>query len=145
MYRLALRMGGKDCGTDAEDLVQESWARAFDRLHAFAGKSALSTWLCGITANVAREHLSRSRLWHTEVLHEDDHPAVSPPPGGLMDVERAVAMLPAAARSVFLLHDVEGFTHAEIAEHFGWHEGTSKTLLFRARRALRARLGAPDD
>jgi RNA polymerase sigma-70 factor (ECF subfamily) len=135
LYRLAWRMLGSEM--DAEDVVQETWLRAVSQLAGFGWRSSLGTWLCGIALNVAREHLTLRGRWTDDessdelARMDDDRDAQR------LDIERAIATLPPACRAVFLLHDVEGFTHEEIAEQLGLSAGTSKTQVFRARRALR--------
>jgi RNA polymerase sigma-70 factor (ECF subfamily) len=135
MFRVAARLVSS---ADVEDVVQESWRRAFARLGAFHRRSTLSTWLCGIVINVVRESV-RDAGW-LDVPLEDKLIGDTSPSNESMDIERAVSALPPAARVAFLLHDVEGFTHDEIAEQTGWHPGTSKTLVSRARNRLRALL-----
>ena len=145
LYRLARRLVGSD--TDAEDVVQETWLRAADQLAGFGWRSQLATWLCGITVNVAREVLARRGRWNEDDLTDGDGViALRDHVGDRMDIERAIATLPSRCRATFLMHDVEGFTHEEIAERLGCTVGTSKTQLFRARRVLRRLLGdTPDD
>jgi RNA polymerase sigma-70 factor (ECF subfamily) len=136
IYRLARRLVVDEM--DAEDVVQETWARALERLPSFRWRSQLGTWLCGITVNAAREVLQRRGRWRD--VEVDDSHAVALPSQHLthgIDLERAIALLAPGARAAFLLHDVEGFTHEEIAAQLGWTSGTSKTQLFRARRTLR--------
>lgn len=140
IYRLALRLVGSE--SDAEDVVQEVWLRAGIQLRTFEGRSQLGTWLCGFAVNVSREFLARRGRSPTDELTDlDVLPVAEEPIVERLDIERAVAMLPFACRAAFLLHDVEGFTHEEIAERLGWVAGTSKTQVFRARRALRRMLG----
>ena len=146
LYRLAWRMLGSRM--DAEDVVQETWLRALPRLQDFAWRSSLGTWLCGILVNVARETLARRGRWTMDEMNDAvDAPTVSSATDLLeqIDIEHAIGALAPGCRAVFLLHDVEGFTHDEIAERLGCTAGTSKTQLFRARRALRRLLGEPPD
>ena len=140
MYALAYRlMGGRDA--DAADALQEAWTRVLPRLAHFRGESALRTWLCGFIVNCCRERF-REPLF-TDI--EDDS-AVSPVKGvdlrvlGTIDLERALTSLPPGYRSILVLHDVEGYTHREIATLLGIDEGTSKSQLSRGREALRRRL-----
>jgi RNA polymerase sigma-70 factor (ECF subfamily) len=131
VYGLALRLSGGR-SAEADDVTQEAWLRATRRLPSFAWRSRLRTWLCGIAVNVWREtHAPPPRL------EPADEPTTGPP---VDDVARIVAALPPGAREVLLLHDVEGFTHAEIAEMLGIEDGTSKSQLSRARAAVRAAL-----
>lgn len=134
LYALALRlMGGP--GREAEDVVQETWARAIAGLDGFAWRSALRTWLFGIAIHTAREMLRRrtpgfpceeAALRAPSRLHAER-----------LDLERAIARLPDGYRAILVLHDVVGLTHAEIGERLGIVSGTSKSQLAHARRALR--------
>jgi RNA polymerase sigma-70 factor (ECF subfamily) len=129
-----------DSDADAEDVLQETWLRAVARLGAFEWRSGLGTWLASIAINTARDVLDRHGRWLSVELEEEM--LGSEPHGGMeqLDLERALVRLPAGCRAVFVLHDVEGFTHEEIAAQFGYTAGTSKSQLFRARRALRKML-----
>lgn len=136
LYRLALRLLGGDAAA-AEEAVQEAWIRAAERLPAFRFESSLRTWLSGFVVNCCREARRRPRI-HEE-LSADAPAPVSEPAHGL-DLERAVLALSDGYRQVLVLHDVVGLTHREIADRLGIEEGTSKSQLFLARRALRRRL-----
>ncbi len=135
VYRVMLRMLGSE--SDAEDALQETWLRATDRLSAFAWRSQLGTWLTAIAVNVARDVLDRRGRWVDVELEEQMIIMESAGTGEPIDMERAIALLPAGCRAVFVLHDIEGYTHEEIAAQLGYTDGTSKSQLFRARRALR--------
>jgi RNA polymerase sigma-70 factor (ECF subfamily) len=141
MYALARRLlGGHDA--DAADALQEAWTRALPRLAAFRGESALRTWLCGFVVNCCREHF-RAPLF--EEVTDDAGSAFSVSSVdlrvlGTIDLERALASLAPGARAIVILHDVEGYTHREIAMALGIDEGTSKSQLSRGRAALRRRL-----
>lgn len=132
-------------------MTQDAWVRAVGRLGAFAWHSSLRTWLSGFVVNCWRERVrALARREHTRA--PDPGPGVDPPPVATrVDLERALARLPPGVREVVLLHDVEGYTHAEIAAWLGIEEGTSRSQLTRARRTLRAyleppgRKGAPHD
>jgi len=142
LYCLVLRLlGGVEA--DAEDVVQETWIRATDRLTGFRWEASFGSWLSAIGLNVARELLrKRSRRREDEWDAEVELPAARPlerlEP---VDLERALAQLPDGYRTVLVLHDVEGYRHDEIAEQLGIAPGTSKSQLFHARRAMRALLG----
>jgi RNA polymerase sigma-70 factor (ECF subfamily) len=141
MYAMALRlMAGR--AADAEDVVQDAWLRAATRLGAFEWRSALSTWLTSIVINCARERLRAKPV----VAAEDvalPPPAVAPAASAeRIDLDRAIASLPDGYREVLVLHDVHGLTHEEIARALDVAPGTSKSQLFHARRAVRARLSA---
>lgn len=137
LYGLALRLTGGD-QAEAEDLVQESWLRAVRALPSFHARSALRSWLCGLLVNVRRERIRAD--WRMV-----DAPDIAPAadigsPDDAIDLERAIRALPEGARDVYVLHDVYGYTHREIAEMLGIVEGTSKSQLNRARTLLRSSL-----
>jgi RNA polymerase sigma-70 factor, ECF subfamily len=141
LYRLALRLGGGD-GPWAEELVQRTWIRAVEGLSSFAWRSSLSSWLGGIAINCARE-LWREARTRSETALAEEIPVAAPrllAPEERVDLERAIERLPAGYREVFVLHDVEGYTHEEIGGLLGIESGTSKSQLSRARQRLRAAL-----
>ena len=130
----------------AEDLTQEAFVRAWQALPKFRHESALSTWLHRLAVTTALMEL-RSRRTGPRFDDEEalDHVGTADSAGHgaalSMDLERAVATLPARARAVLVLHDVEGWKHEEIANELGMAVGSSKAQLHRARRLLRGRLG----
>jgi len=129
----------------AEELTQEAFVRAWQKLHLFSGRSALSTWLHRLTVNVVmadhRVHgKRRRRQLPLDDVQSKELVATGRTTGVGLDLERAIATLPTRARSVFVLHDVEGYGHAEIAEMAGMAIGTSKAHLHRARDLLRKAL-----
>jgi RNA polymerase sigma-70 factor (ECF subfamily) len=134
LYALAMRLTGGD-HIEAEDLVQESWVRAVRELSSFRARSALRSWLCGVLVNIRRERI-RAEWREVDAPDIDSATEVSVPDDAL-DLERAIGTLPEGARDVFVLHDVYGYTHREIAEMLGIVEGTSKSQLTRARTLLR--------
>ena len=133
-------------GMRAEDLTQEAFVRAWQALPKFRHESALSTWLHRLAVTTALMEL-RSRRTGPRFDDEEalDHVGTADSAGHgaalSMDLERAVATLPARARAVLVLHDVEGWKHEEIANELGMAVGSSKAQLHRARRLLRGRLG----
>ena len=137
LYALALRLTGGDRG-EAEDLVQESWVRALTALGTFRAQSALRSWLCGVLVNVRRERIRTD--WRIVDAPEVEPLEDTPHRDDAIDLERAIAALPDGARDVYVLHDVHGYTHREIAELMGIVEGTSKSQLNRARSLLRSSL-----
>jgi RNA polymerase sigma-70 factor (ECF subfamily) len=144
IYRLAYRMAGDE--DLAMDFAQEAFVRAWNRLDQFRGDAAFSTWLHSITVSVALNGLRKvDRHRKRERSLEDAAPvAASNPvadPGVKERLEQAVDDLPEIYRTVFLMHDLEGFSHGEIAEALGVAEGTSKARLSRARSRLREMLG----
>lgn len=144
LFQLVLRfVGGVEA--DAEDIVQDTWLKATERLGGFRWEASFGSWLSAIGLNVARENLrKRGRRREVEWPEENEPPAAATPLERLepMDLERAIAALPDGYRTVLVLHDVEGYKHDEIAQHLGVSIGTSKSQLFHARRAIRATLGA---
>lgn len=143
VYALCLRMSGNPAL--AEELVQETFVRAWQKLGTFRGSSAFSTWLHRVTVNVVLGHQRSSdrreaRVSGTVEEFIPDHKARGSHPGQAIDLERAISGLPEGARTVFILHDVEGCLHREIARLTGIAVGTSKAQLHRARKLLRKAL-----
>lgn len=143
IHALCLRLEGD--GGRADELTQDVFVRAWERLATFRGESAFSTWLHRLAVNlVLTDRRSAWRRARREFTAEDpglyERPREGPGPGLSLDLDQAIAALPAGARAVFVLHDVEGYQHGEIATLMGVAEGTSKTQLFRARRLLRKAL-----
>jgi RNA polymerase sigma-70 factor (ECF subfamily) len=145
LFSLVVRMVGS--AEDAEDLVQEVFLQAHRKLAGFRGESTLGTWLYRLTMNHCLDHLRgrQARMSRaTESLDDEDAaepmaPAPAVPPAiSRMDLEKAIAALPPGSRAAFLLHDVEGFEHREIAAILGVSEGTSKSQVHKARLKLRA-------
>jgi RNA polymerase sigma-70 factor (ECF subfamily) len=132
----------------AEELTQDVFVRAWDKMHLFRGESSFSTWLHRMAVNVvlnARKADGRLRA-KFEDTDEDQGLDVMPMrassigAGEFLDIEAAIAKLPPGARRVFVLHDVEGFKHDEIAEQLGVTTGATKAQLHRARLLLREAL-----
>ena len=143
IYALCLRMLG-DRGY-AEELVQDVFVQAWRRLETFQAHSAFSTWLYRLAVNVVLMERRAAGRRERRLAPVDAGPGAQlagrdPPAGLRLDLERAIAALPDGAREVFLLYDVEGYRHEEIAEIVGIAVGTSKAQLFRARRLLREAL-----
>ena len=144
LYQLELRLTGRVV-EDAEDLVQETWFRAARGLSTFQRDRNFGAWLRGIGVNVAREWLRRqsgvdARISDFDVL---DLPAPLESFADHLDLDAAIDGLPAGYRAVFVLHDIEGYTHDEIGAALAIAPGTSKSQLSAARRALRRRLQPP--
>jgi RNA polymerase sigma-70 factor (ECF subfamily) len=143
VYALCLRLS---CDAAlAEELTQDVFVRAWEKLGSFRGDSAFSSWLYPLAVNVAlSERRSRrrrtARVMATDDLTPFDRSERLEEPGAAVDLERALATLPDGARAVFVLHDVEGYRHEEIARLTGIATGTSKAQLHRARRLLREAL-----
>lgn len=133
-------------GEDAEEVTQEVLIRAWRKLDTFRGEASFGTWLHRIAVNVALNYrTARGRLRERFVSEsgddEFDGPARPVSPAHGLDFEAAIAALPPGARKVFVLHDVEGYRHEEIANLLGVSAGTSKSQLHYARMALRKALG----
>jgi RNA polymerase sigma factor (sigma-70 family) len=126
---------------ELEDVLQETWLAGCRGIHRFRGEAQFSTWLTTIGVRTVRGRL-RLNGGEIDEVSLDDQIAASPPASmaTVMDLERAIERLPDHQRVVLVLHDVEGFTHEEIATQLGVAAGTSKGTLSRARAALRALL-----
>lgn len=125
----------------AQDIAQEVWIQIFRALPTYRGDSQFATWAHRIAVNRTLNALRRTRrLSKVEIDMEDDAVAVEPDTDGafvMASIEQAAARLSPGARTVFLLHDVEGYTHEEIAVQLGITSGGSKSQLFKARAKLR--------
>lgn len=139
IYAVSLRMVAD--ATLAEELTQEAFVRAWRKLASFRGGSAFATWLHRLAVNLVLDRL-RSRRRRRELDQEAAAPPRSAPadPAAGLDLERAIARLSPRARQVFVLYDVEGYRHHEIAEMLGLTVGATKAHLHRARRRLREEL-----
>lgn len=133
---------------DSEEVIQETWIRAGEKLDAFRWESALQTWLVSIAVNCARNRI-RQRVTRSaaELGEVSELPAASPIERDIdpIDMERAIDALPDGYRQVLVLHDVHGHTHDEVAEMLGIAQGTSKSQLARARSSLRRWLNRSGD
>lgn len=153
VHSLARRMVGTD---EADELTQDVFVRAWQKLDTFRGEAAFSTWLHRVGVNVMLAHRQTRKRQRERFISEEDRGGSEH--GGLergalrverpastedaVDLESALEHLPDRARQVFVLHDVQGFKHAEIADMLGITAGTSKSQLHRARMMLRERLAA---
>ncbi len=131
--------------TLAEELTQDAFVRAWEKLKSFRGDSAFSSWMHPLAINLALTRRRSQKRYEARVSASDDVASLERPqrpatPEAGLDVARALALLPPGARSVFVLHDVEGYRHDEIAEMTGVATGTSKAQLHRARKLLREAL-----
>lgn len=149
VYSLCLRMLGNV--PDAEDLTQEVFLQLYRKIGTFKGAAALSTWLYRLTVNRVLMYVRTHHRQQEEQLHEGEEIAQTeamkrPRQDGSIidriDLERAIRRLPPGYRAVFLLHDVEGYEHDEIARLLGIAVGTTKSQLHKARMKLRELLGA---
>ena len=144
MYAVALRLtGNRD---EAEDVVHDAWMRVADKLQAFSARSTLRTWLVGFIVNRWRESRRSRASWTVELLDDtaSGKPAALPHHVDPIDLDAAIKSMPAGYREVIVLHDVEGFTHEEIASMLGIELGTSKSQLARGRAWLRQALDGGD-
>ena len=122
-----------------DDLCQRTFVKAWQQLHTFRGDSAWATWLHRIAVTqVLMEQRSADR--RGRVLELPTHSSEKSQDGAMIDLEKAITRLPERARAVFVLHDVEGYRHAEVADLLGVTTGTSKAQLHRARMLLREEL-----
>jgi RNA polymerase sigma-70 factor (ECF subfamily) len=140
IFRLAYRMTGDD--DLAQEFTQETFIRAFEKLRQFRGEAALSTWLHSIAVSVVYNGMRKvTRLHNRQVdLKETSSMSVSPSeaePDLKQRLAEAIGKLPWGYRTVFVMHDVEGYKHEEIASALGVRVGTSKAQLSRARAKLR--------
>jgi RNA polymerase sigma-70 factor (ECF subfamily) len=149
VYALCLRMTGDP--VEAEDLTQEAFLQLFRKIHTFRGESAFSSWLHRLTANIVLMRFRKKRPVPAsldELIRSDedkDRPAFEP--GALdprltgvfdrVNLHSAIERLPEGYRSMFLLHDVHGYEHNEIARMLGCSVGNSKSQLHKARKRLR--------
>jgi RNA polymerase sigma-70 factor (ECF subfamily) len=138
VYAVCRRMCGSD--DEARELVQDTFVRAWERLTQFRGQSSIGTWLHRVAVNVVLEHLRRTKRDAARlVLTDEDDFGSAPEPVSAesrMDLATALDTLPAGARTVLVLYDIEGYSHDEIAQMLGLATGTIRAQLWRARRAL---------
>lgn len=145
IHGLMWRMCGGDSGL-AEDLLQEAFVRAWQKLGSFRGESQFVTWLHRLSVNVAlSDRRIRLRRFQSETSLDEtvERTAVGSRDvraAQNRDLEQAIARLPERARTVLVLYDIEGYGHADIARMTGMAEGSSKAQLHRARKLLREEL-----
>ena len=143
VHALARRMMGED---EASDLTQEVFVRAWQKLGSFRGESAFGTWLHRVAVNLILTKRASARTERERTQGGDEVFETIPARAGhheqRMDFEAAIVHLPEGARQVFVLHDVEGYKHEEIASLLGVTSGTTKAQLHRARMILRKHLHA---
>ena len=141
LYTLACRMAGSP--EDGEDLLQEIFLQAYRKLGSFKGDASLGTWLYRLALNHCLDYVRSRRARMNKITETLDAETSFEPtarrdtPIARMDLERAVERLPEGCREAFVLHDVEGFDHKEVAGLLGIAEGTSKSQVFKARMKLR--------
>lgn len=144
VFRLCYRLAN---GADdrAQDFTQETFIRAFDRLPEFRGEAALGTWLHSIAVSVSLNGMRKVKRWNERETALDDAPQIAAQqrhaePDLKMRLRSAVAELPEHYRVVFVMYDMEGYTHDEIGAALEMPSGTSKARLSRARAKLRESL-----
>jgi RNA polymerase sigma-70 factor, ECF subfamily len=144
VYSLCLRMLGNV--SQAEDLTQEVFLQVFKKIGSFRGDSAFTTWLHRLTVNQVLMHLRRRGVKLEHTSEEGDFTDVVETPLqstrriSMVDrlaLDKAISELPPGYRTVFVLHDVEGYEHEEISDLLGVTVGTSKSQLHKARMRLR--------
>lgn len=153
VYSLCLRMTKNTA--EAEDLTQEAFLHVFRKLAAFRSNSALSTWLYRVTVNTVLMHFRKKSLCQVSLERPDrseqggkpttrEFPSTDVRLAGCVDriaLNRALAELPEGYRQIFVLHEVAGYEHREIAEWLGCSVGNSKSQLHKARQRIREFLG----
>jgi RNA polymerase sigma-70 factor (ECF subfamily) len=145
VYRLAFRMVGDP--DQATEYTQDTFVRVFDRLGDYRGEAALSTWITSVAISVIYNGMRKVKRFRQREhdLDEANEVAAIPrtaEPDLKARLGEAIDGLPEGYRTVFVMHDVEGYTHQEIAGVLGIQEGTSKAQLSRARAKLRVALSS---
>ena len=144
VYSLCLRMMGNQA--DAEDLTQDVFVQVYRKIGSFRGEAAFTTWLHRLTVNQVLMHFRKRGVRLETTVDEEGMREITPPeierprPQPIIDriaLEQAIAKLPPGYRAVFVLHDIEGYEHEEIAGMLGCSVGTSKSQLHKARMKLR--------
>jgi RNA polymerase sigma-70 factor, ECF subfamily len=143
VHAVCLRMTAN--ASQAEELTQRAFLTAWEKLPLFRGDSAFATWLHRVAVNTVLADLRAEqrrlrRIFATDNPAALETPPPAPPVGIRLDLDQAIAGLPPQARAVFVLHDVEGWQHDEIAAQLGIAAGTSKAQLHRARQLLQEAL-----
>ncbi len=140
-YNVAYRMAGS--AAVAEDIVHDTFIKVISKIHRYRGPAPLWAWVRQITFNTTINHLNR-RKWIAPMTEAEqieqtwEDPAAEARPWTEHDTESLLAQLSPQARAVVLMHDLEGMTHREIADFFNQTESFSKSVLFRARKQLKA-------
>lgn len=143
IYRLVYRMAGD--GDLAEDLTQDTFIRAFERLDQFRGESSLATWLHSIAVSVTLNGMRKVKRIGLRTTELEETPLLATetrdlPPDLRTRLFQAIDALSEKLRPVYIMHDIEGYTHEEIGTSLGIPIGTSKARLFDARAKLRTAL-----
>jgi RNA polymerase sigma-70 factor, ECF subfamily len=146
VYNLACRLTG--CLSEGEDLMQDVFVQVFRKLDGFKGESAVGTWIYRLATNQCLDYLrgreAKARKLNDPIENEATLPVhvARPMKADRLDLERAIGRLAPGYRAAFVLHDVEGFEHQEVAEMLGIAEGTSKSQVHKARAKIREYLSA---
>lgn len=141
VHRLAYRLTGS--AADAEDVLQDVFVGLPEALRSYAGRGSLEGWIRRVAARTALMRMRRERRRREVALDPLAEPAGRSDPGCAVErtaIQRALDALPDALRAVFVLREVEGYSHAEIGELLGIRAGTSEVRLFRARKMLQTLL-----
>ena len=143
VYTLCLRMTSNVA--EAEDLAQEIFIHVYRKIGSFRGESAMMTWLHRVTVNKVLMHFRKNSVRRERTTADGESPEPAPPASVIpsqtlavdrIALDRAIAQLPPGYRTAFILHDVEGYEHSEIARICGSAIGTSKSQLHKARKKL---------
>ena len=143
VFNIAYRMANSQ--QDAEDITQMAFVRVFKKIDSFRGDSAFSSWVYRLTVNICINHFRREKRKKELVVHELSELATNlkilktNEQASKMKpfLEKAIRALPAGYRMIFVLYDIEGYKHEEIAEMMNISEGTSKSQLHKARKELK--------
>ena len=144
IFSLASRMAGSP--EEGEDLLQEIFLQAYRKLDSFKGDASIGTWLYRLALNHCLDYVRSRQARMSKVTDTLDADTSMEPtarretPIARIDLQRAIEQLPEGCREAFVLHDVEGYDHKEVAGMLGIAEGTSKSQVFKARLKLRAML-----
>ncbi len=140
IYLFAKRMTGSV--EEAEDVVQETFIKTWQNLTSFRAESQFYTWLRTIATRIVLDRLrvKNAKVWKQMSDYDEVYESINTNAGQQRDLEKLISLLPEGARSVFVMHDIEGYKHAEISQLTGIATGTSKAQLFRARKLLRENL-----
>jgi RNA polymerase sigma-70 factor (ECF subfamily) len=144
VYTLCLRMTHNEA--EAEDLTQEIFLHVYKKIGSFRGESTMMTWLHRVTVNQVLMHFRKSVVRREQTTEDGETPEPKVVPAQIpsqmraidrLTLDKAIAQLPPGYKAVFILHDVEGYEHTEIARMLGSCVGTSKSQLHKARKKLR--------
>jgi RNA polymerase sigma-70 factor, ECF subfamily len=142
VYAVCLRVSANK--EKAEELTQDVFVKAWEKLNSFRGESLFSTWLFRIAVNISLAELRSRKRWFSRFKYLGDifnlESKFSVLPENSIDLEKAISYLPEKARIVFVLHDIEGYKHEEIAGMISKTTGTTKAQLHRARKLLKEAL-----